>query len=154
MYAYVGNDPVNEIDPFGLRNVDVYVWNAAGASVGHVMITEHDSQQVILSQFPAMSSPSSYNITLNYQETMKSEGRAPSNIFVVDVPNDQAFNDAAAWERAKKEWNWDPTTKQQTQCSTSSWNSLAAGGVPIGTVSGTTFPSTLGKALKKFLGLN
>jgi RHS repeat-associated protein len=52
LYRYCHNDPVNRNDPFGLRDVDVYVWEAdvSQTSVGHVMITEHNSQQVLLSQ--------------------------------------------------------------------------------------------------------
>jgi uncharacterized protein RhaS with RHS repeats len=153
LYGYVENNPIGNVDPLGLRDVDVYVWDGSVMhhSVGHVMVTEHDSTDVILSQFPAMSSPDSYNITLPFKDTVDAEGRPPSNVFVVHVPDDKAFDDAAAQERAKKEWNWDPD-KKQTQCSTAAWNSLASGGVPIGTVTGTTFPGTLGDVLKKLPG--
>jgi hypothetical protein len=139
---------VNAIDPLGLRDLDVYVWNAKGSSVGHVMVTEHDSTKVILSQFPANGLPSGRNITLPYKDTFAEEGRPESNRFVIHVPDDKAFDNAAAWERAKKDWNWDPN-KKQTQCSTAAWNSLADGGVPIGHVTGTTLPGNMGDVLKK-----
>jgi hypothetical protein len=148
LYSYVRNNPIGAIDPLGLRDVDVYIWNAKGTSVGHVMVTEHDSTQVILSQFPANGLPDGRNITLPFQDTMDAEGRAPNDRFVINVPNDKAFDDAAAWERAKKDWNWDPN-KKQTQCSTAAWNSLADGGVSLGGhVDGTLLPGTMADTLE------
>src|SRR2546423_13164968 len=57
-YSYVHNDPIDGADPSGLRDVDIHVWHGEAfrhghlISVGHVMLSEHNSSQVILSQFP------------------------------------------------------------------------------------------------------
>lgn len=156
LYGYVGNNPVGSIDPLGLRDVDVYIWSAAitgwhSISVGHVMVTEHDSTKVILSQFPANGLMQGRNITLPYKETCDDEKRPADYHFVVHVSDDKAFDNSAAWERAKMTWGWDPSDNQQTQCSTAAWNALVDGGLNLGgNVSGTLLPGTMADIFNNF----
>lgn len=140
LYAYVGDDPVNALDPTGLRDVDVLIWRAEGTSVGHVMITEHNSRQVILSQFPANGMPWGQNQTRGYEATFTAEGRNPSSIWRVFVPDDRAFDKSAARERSLKLWSWSPS-KDSTQCSVAASRALQAGGVDLSSiVNGTLMP--------------
>lgn len=133
-FTYANGEPIDNIDPLGLRNVDVYIWSSAPTklSVGHVMITEHDSTKVILSQFPANGLLHGRNITLPFIDTMAEEKQRPADYhFIVYVCDDAAFDNAAAIERAKMYWDWDPDYTE-TQCSTAAWNALEQGGVPLG----------------------
>ncbi|HEY0197053.1 MAG TPA: RHS repeat-associated core domain-containing protein [Rhodanobacter sp.] len=148
-YAYVGGNPLSYTDPFGLRYVDVYIWNAEGSSVGHVMVTEDGSQQVILSQFPANGMPIGQNVTKSFDDTMAAEGRPADSIWRIDVPNDNAFNQAAAHERGLSRWSWDPS-KSTTQCSIAASRSLRAGGVGLTSITdGTLMPGFFNNNIQK-----
>jgi RHS repeat-associated protein len=152
-YAYVGGNPLSGIDPFGLRDVDVYIWDAHGGHPGHVMVTEHNSQQVILSQFPENGVPYGKNEEKTYQDTMKAENRPPTSVWQIDVPNDGAFDQAAARERSLKLWSWDPT-KNSTQCSIAASRALQAGGVRLTAITtGTLMPGLFENNLEKNMSL-
>jgi RHS repeat-associated protein len=145
------------------KSVDVYVWDGeTGApvrSVGHVMATEHNSKQVILSQFPFKKKQGGeegcyrlgqgFNRKVSYDATFKYEDRMPNNRYYVVVPQPSAFYATATQQASRTYWNWDPTTADQTQCSTAVFLSLKAGGVPFGKdavySSGTLMPSTFDK---------
>jgi hypothetical protein len=140
-------------DPYGLRDVDVYVWRSEGSSVGHVMVTEANSTQVILSQFPNNGYPLGPNETKSFADTMSAEGRAPSEVWRVNVPNDKAFDEAAAHERSLKSWSWNPS-EDSTQCSIAASRALKAGGVGITTITtGTLMPGFFANNLKSHPGL-
>ena len=148
-YAYVGGNPLSFADPYGLRPVDVYVWNAEGSSVGHVMVTEDGSQQVILSQFPANGMPIGQNVTKSFDDTMAAEGRPADSVWRIDVPNDNAFDQAAAHERGLSRWSWNPS-KSTTQCSIAASRSLRAGGVGLTSITdGTLMPGFFNNNIQK-----
>jgi RHS repeat-associated protein len=147
------------------KYVDVYVWDGqSGApffgSVGHVMSTEHNSTGVVLSQFPFKKKTGGaegtyragmgYNRTISYADTFKEEApRKPSHRYMVLVPTPSEFYKVAGQQRAATYWNWDPTSSDETQCSTAVWLSLEAGKVAFekGQVykanGGTLMPSTV-----------
>ncbi|MBD8898977.1 RHS repeat domain-containing protein [Rhodanobacter sp. DHG33] len=129
-YAYVGGDPIDAVDPAGLRYVDVYIWRAHGSKVGHVMVTEDNSTEVILSQFPANGFIWGKNQKEGFEDTERDEGMAPSEIWRIYVPDDQAFDQAAARERSRYLWSWNPSSFT-TQCSIAASRALQAGGVGI-----------------------
>ena len=116
VYAYVEDSPVSYVDPYGLRDVDVYIWRADGSSVGHVMVTEANSTQVIRSQIPSNGYPLGPNQTKSFTDTITAEGRAASEVWRINVHNDKAFNAAAAREHGLKLWSWSPSN-DSTQCS-------------------------------------
>ena len=149
LYSYVDGDPVNSVDPTGLRDVDVYIWSAEGMSPGHVMVTEHDSFHVILSQFPSNHLFAGPNVKKDYQDTFASEGRTPSSVWRVHVPDDKAFDRAASRERSLKRWTATPTDKS-TQCSIAASRALRAGGVNLTSITtGTLMPSFFENNLEK-----
>ena len=51
-------------------------------------------------------------------------------MYVVNVPNDEAFDRVAANHRTRDIWNWSPTKNNQTHCARS-YDALKAGGVPL-----------------------
>lgn len=156
-YAYVGGNPTNRYDPLGFRDVDVYIWRwdgipTLGGRVGHVMITEATSTQVILSQFPhQMNQPSTMrgpNWTYSYDETFDAEGTLPDNVFRVNVPDDAEFDAEAASQRQRKIWNWTPSNSDETHCARAAYDSLLQGGVGVyGPWKGQILPGILGDVL-------
>ena len=161
-YVFCANNPVNFTDPFGQRDVNVYVWNARGiiinpsGSAGHIMVTEYKSNDTILSQFPhQLGGPRTSegpNYLLNRKDTYKAMGRPPDAIYTVNVPDDKAFNDEACKQRRKTTWNWKPTNPDQTHCARAAYDALRAGGVPIPENPGQAMPGTLGDDLSNLIG--
>jgi RHS repeat-associated protein len=151
-YAYVQGNPISAIDSSGLRDVDVHIWRAEGRSVGHVMVTEANSTQVILSQFPANGWPAGRNQTKSFAETMADEKRPATEIWRVRVPNDAAFDRAAARERGLGLWTAS-TIGATTQCSIAGSRALQAGGVAIDAITdGTLWPGLFANNLQSHAG--
>jgi hypothetical protein len=122
------------------RFVDVTIWGwyelgIFWGSVGHVMVTEAGTEQVLLSQFPHSfrqpTAPKGPNTTLSFSDTNQELKRDPSVIFRVDILNTAAFDAMVANHRQRPVWDWDPTPPMQTHCARSSYDALRAGGVPI-----------------------
>lgn len=152
-YNYVNGNPVNYVDPYGLRDVDVYIWRAEGSSVGHVMVTEADSIEVILSQFPSNGFLIGWNQTASFGYTMTQEGRAPSEVWRIYVPDDKAFDAAAARERGLMLWSWSPSN-YTTQCSIAASRALRAGGVGLNTITaGILMPGHFANGLRATPGI-
>jgi RHS repeat-associated protein len=150
-YAYVGGNPLDYVDPDGLREVDVYIWHAQGSSLstGHVMVTEENSHQVILSQFPANGMPIGKNVTKDFSDTIAAEGRPADSTWRINVPDDQAFDRAAAHERSLLHWTASPS-KNSTQCSIAASRALQAGGVGLTAVTdGTLMPGFFDNNINK-----
>jgi RHS repeat-associated protein len=78
LYPYVSNGPTNRIDPTGLRDIYVVIWNREliDGSVGHAVALELDGT-VILSQFPDPNGMRGQNVKLDWQDTYAKEGRDP-----------------------------------------------------------------------------
>jgi hypothetical protein len=118
--------------------VTIWGWRELGffwGSVGHVMITEANTPEVILSQFPHAvgqpSAPRGPNTLLSYADTNAEEGRPPGIAYRVNLPSEAGFDLMAANHRARPIWDWDPTPLMQTHCARSSYDALRAGAVPI-----------------------
>jgi RHS repeat-associated protein len=149
LYAYVGDDPVDRVDPSGLRYVDIYIWYAHHTSPGHVMVTEHRSQKVLLSQFPVTGLWRGQNVQKGYLETFAAEGRQPDSIRQAWVSDDAAFDNTVIKERSILNWDWNPN-KDETQCSTAAVRSLEDGEVSLtANRTGTLMPKTLDEDLGK-----
>ena len=136
LYSYVANDPISAIDPLGLREVTVAIWERkfpyhadAGGSVGHVAVVENNGK-VILSQFPSRYGSREPNSQKNYKDTIAAEGRRPDHIFKVFVPNDRPF-DVAAKDHTSRYW-WDKIADNydETNCSVAAKSVLYQGGLP------------------------
>jgi hypothetical protein len=113
------------------------------------MVTEDGSQDVILSQFPANGLPLGQNVPKNFTDTLISEGRPADSVWRIYVPNDSAFDQAAAHERGLHLWSWSPS-KSSTQCSIAASRSLRAGGVSLtSVVDGTLMPGFFNNNIQK-----
>jgi len=133
-FAYVGGNPVNLVDPLGLRDIIAVVWGRefSTSSVGHVYLGETNGQ-VISSNFPNPHGTFGINTTKNWNETLIAEGRVPSGVYKIWVPDDASFNLAALLERQTKWWDWSPDNSSETNCTTAAYDSLKYGGVDIST---------------------
>ncbi len=142
-------------DPFP----DIWEWRGLGAeeipdmvensSVGHVMITERNSDDVILSQFPYPRGTKGENKPFDYKDTMKKEGRQATKIFKVFVPNDDAFDKMVKEHLDRDVWDAYPDKPNETHCSRAAYDALKAGGVPVsGQDTGQILPGTLGDLLQ------
>jgi hypothetical protein len=138
LYSYVHNNPITHIDCFGLIDVDVYIWSAFGfggafgcGGVGHVMVTDHGTHNVELSQFPIPHGISGPNTKEDFSTTIRFEGRWADRIYIIHLPNDSQFKSMVANHVARKTWIFYPVTSDQTQCAYSATSALHAGGLPI-----------------------
>jgi hypothetical protein len=97
------------------------------------------------------------NATLNWQQTVKVEGRKPDAVYNIHLPDSVApkVESAAQGERNLPEWNWAPTTDKQTNCTIAAMRVLFKGNVPalsIGAMPPFTpnnFNDAMGNLLKK-----
>lgn len=130
-YRYV-DSPLQAIDPLGLRDIIAAVWERelSSTSVGHVYLGELDGS-TISSNFPNPHGMNGANTTKTWAETMQAEGRAPDAVYRINVPDDKGFDASAAREKGRKEWDWKPDDKDQTNCTVSAYRSLKAGGVKL-----------------------
>ena len=149
-YTYVQDRPTNLLDPLGLRNIYVAVWNRSlsEGSVGHIMALEMDGR-VILSQFPPTQTHKASNTLLDWQQTLAREGRDPDVFLKVYVPDDARFDEVVRNRRNRSTWDWLPTNANQTNCVESVGAALQAGGVPVGSY---RLPGNLGTALVRKTG--
>ncbi len=133
MYAYVGENPLRWVDPYGLRDVIVAVWtsnvlqNFTG-EVGHVFVGEMNGT-TITSQFLTPSGYKGENTTKTWIDTVAYEGRSPDYVYQVTVPDDKAFDEVAAKARSVPTWFALPNGKTSTNCSTAAQGAIRAGGV-------------------------
>jgi len=130
-YGYVENNPINSVDPSGLRDVIIVIWNQKGSSVGHAGVFELNGTP-ILSQFPKdCHCPTGKNVTLDWTHTREQEGRDPDRIFQVHIPDDAPFDKMAKNHRDRSTWNWYPTKIEfwETNCVFAATRALKAGGV-------------------------
>nr|WP_249415608.1 RHS repeat-associated core domain-containing protein [Citrobacter freundii] len=128
-YAYPLN-PIVNIDLLGLKDVVAVVWDSQSYpfSVGHVYLGD-PAGNVITSSFPSPHGLHGLNETKDWASTLAAEGRKPSGIYKITVKDDNAFDVAA--QRERKEWDWWPTKKEETNCTFEAFNALSAGGVPF-----------------------
>jgi RHS repeat-associated protein len=151
-YSYASNNPLARIDPDGLRDIYVAVWNARllSGSVGHVGAFELNGK-AILSQFPTPHGRHGKNtIQQDYAHTVKAEERKPDLIYLVHVPNDAKFDAAAASQLAPqtKSWDWQPSAlNSETNCVVAVAAALDAGGVPVPAVHKLLTPDEFGLQL-------
>jgi len=171
LYAYAANNPVTGLDPEGLRMVDVYIWFKRGTMigygrVGHVMMTEHHSQKVLLSQFPQPVVLSWWkwhgiNKPEQYYKTFENEGENEDRRFTIFVPNDKNFNHEINLQLTTRDWDWKPGhfwnstsgNSNETHCARAVYDALKAGGLPVsGYPTGWILPGELSDILEAMIG--
>lgn len=132
VYAYVGSNPLTSVDPLGLYDVIVAVWRAEylNGSVGHVATFSSDGS-VLTSQFPDPHGYTGANTTLDWQATISRENRQPDDVYKVHLPDqDEAMVEGQALaQRTRSTWDWFPTNKQQTNCTTAAIDVLGSIGI-------------------------
>ncbi|MDZ7923657.1 MAG: RHS repeat-associated core domain-containing protein [Marinagarivorans sp.] len=111
MYAYVGNDPVNAVDPAG--EATVYIWNkgptpTGNSAAGHVATKTKDGTYV--SKFPTSTDSWSSKADFHTPERdVATYGRKADSIIEVDLPNEDAASEAAGKITSDSEQEWSPT---------------------------------------------
>lgn len=135
-YSYVGNAPLDFVDPLGLRDVVVAVWHSQGTSVGHVFAGEIDGT-TILSQFPHEVGGTPWvvgpNTMLTWQQTMIEEQRDPTAVYRVHLSDDFGFDWQASRNRDKERWQALPHeyTGNGTNCTVAVQEALEDGGIQV-----------------------
>lgn len=159
-YIYASNNPLVRIDPDGKRDIYVAVWESRvlRGQVGHVSAVELSGKS-ILSQFPVPHGLNGRNERLSSNLTLVKEGRGPDKLFLVFVPDDEAFDTAAAQQRFPntREWDWNPNPNEgETQCTVAVAIALDAGGVnmPGRHTHGPTLPGDVGRTLDLYAELD
>ena len=133
-YIYGSGRSLVNIDPAGLRDVIVAVWQSEWYpfSVGHVFVGEMNGT-MILSQFPTPHGLSGVNTPLSWVETLSKEGRDPTDVYKINIRDDFNFDRVADAEKSKPTWHWlSYDAKEQTQCTVAADNALRAGGIDMG----------------------
>jgi hypothetical protein len=154
LYNYVEDNPLNRVDPLGLRDVFIAIWTRrfpyfGSGSVGHVAALEMDGG-TILSQFPDARARNGVNTPLDFRQTVIREGRLPDEIFKVFVPDDSQFDAAVRDYVGRPRWDYNPNSFNETNCVDSVAGSLQAGGVPVHSY---YLPGPLGDELNSFIGI-
>lgn len=131
------------------KDIQVSIWGWLGlgfqipqvginwGSVGHCMVS--DDQGSLVSQFPhppqpqGISSPHGPNTLYSVKDTMTTEGRPPSVVFDLTIPDDKEadFAQAVALARGVAFWDWDPIPPVQTHCARAAYDVLVAGGINL-----------------------
>jgi len=137
-YSYVGNRPVDRVDPSGL--LDVYVWNYRGSTDawGHSSITLADGTHLSwwpsnegrdftfgTDKIPIYEAPAFPDQTL--EKDIEYEGQGPDKVIHIDGLNEAAIK--AWWES----FHGNPNNTRKTfgrNCSTVVYDALRAGGGP------------------------
>jgi uncharacterized protein RhaS with RHS repeats len=159
LYAYASNDPIGGFDPLGLADCDVYIWDwrgigFMGGRVGHVMVTQAGTTNVLLSQFPRRFDESARLVGTNhlftYAQTTNTESGPPYSVFRVHLTNDVAFQNAVSDHTNRSTWHFKPSGTNQTHCTRAAYDALKAGGISLsGEDSGQVLPGTLHDLLQK-----
>jgi RHS repeat-associated protein len=131
-YTYVRSNPLFLVDPLGLRDIVAVVWERqlTDSSVGHVLLAEMNGK-IISSSFPYPQGKHGFNTTKSWAETLAAEGRKPTGVFKVFVPDDEAFDTTAGLEKLRERWDWNPDDAYETNCAVASYRSLTAGKVKL-----------------------
>jgi len=122
-------------------DVDVYIYHwvgvgfttpACSGSVGHALMTEAGTHNVMLSQFPEPHGMKEKNTWLDWNDTVKrEEGRQPDDGFHVRLPDGRNVAVAVINHKDRPIWDWWPTGPTETHCAYSVASALIAGGLPI-----------------------
>jgi hypothetical protein len=115
--------------------VDVYIWRlkAEVRSVGHVMVTFHCSKHVLLSQYPhapgGAHAVGGKNYHYNFEQTYAAQARPATAIYMVSLPNEQAFRKMVDSHRNRNNWSVWPGGTSSTHCARAGADALIAGGL-------------------------
>jgi hypothetical protein len=130
-YAYVGNDPVNAIDPSG--KAKVYTWNAGKipgdiSIAGHAAILTKDG--TYLSMFPENGRSGDQAVFHSYEDDFAIYGREPDMIFDVGLLDEDAASAYAKYVKSIEGQEW---TLAGNNCATVTTDTLNAGGTNLPT---------------------
>jgi len=131
-YAYVGNDPLSHIDPFGLADVNVWAYRGStGEGWGHASLSLDDGQYI--SWWPQLNGrdpPDSdiYEAPANIDQTSDGDfegedGMSPTTVIHLDNLDENAISNW--WANFKKSHKWKTFSQN---CSTTVAEALEAGG--------------------------
>ncbi|HET7831986.1 MAG TPA: hypothetical protein VFK88_03375 [Gallionella sp.] len=92
-------------------------------SAGHVFVGEMNGS-TITSQFPKPRGIEGANTTKTWLDTVAAEKCSPDYVYQVTVPNDKAFDEAAAKARNSSKWFAFPDGNNSTHCTQTAQNAL------------------------------